>query len=454
MVSTQEFNAWLILWLVGLALVLWGQRKGEGTGLVVAYALQLWVIHWLAPSIYALPWYMPPSPVLLDGLKESTYAILGLGIGATVLAPTLRARLSLPAADTNGPAIADSWLVHAYLWLGIAAYIVQPMARAIPTVGALTSVTSNLLLVAFALECWNGLNRPKHSIWRWIAMSAALPFITVVTQGFLSYGFAAMLIVFAFVASIYRPRWRVAAIGCAVSFLALSVYVTYMRDRPIIRAAVWGQESYSVRLNQMVDTFSDFEFLNLANVDHLMRIDDRLNQTALVGAAVDYLRVRPEEFARGETIGQALMSPIPRALWPDKPISAGSGDLVSRFTGMRFAEGTSVGIGHVLEWYVNFGSLGVLFGSILFGAILTVIDAYCVAHLRAGHFSTFALWYLPSLSLLQVGGSLVEAVSGAGAGLVIGLLIHRYRPAHLRGPDHVRGTQRPPDELAASRSYR
>jgi len=453
MVSTQEFNAWLGLWIAGLALVLWGQRKGhQGTGLVVAYALQLWVIHWLAPSIYALPWYTAPSPVLLDGLKQSTYAILGFGIGATVLAPTLRSRLSLPVADADGPPIADSWLVHAYLWLGIAAYIVQPMARSIPTVGALTSVTSNLLLVAFALECWNGLNRPKQSIWRWIAMSAALPFITVVTQGFLSYGFAAMLIVFAFVASIYHPRWKVVAIGAAVSFLALSVYVTYMRDRPIIRAAVWGQESYSVRMNQMATTFSDFEFLNLGNVDHLTRIDDRLNQTALVGAAVDYLRLRPEEFASGETIRQALLSPIPRALWPDKPISAGSGDLVSRFTGMKFAEGTSVGIGHVMEWYVNFGTLGVVLGSILFGAILTVIDAYSVAHLRAGNFSTFALCYLPALSLLQVGGSLVEAVSGAGAGLVMGLLIHRYRPEHLRTPASVETGRS--DDLVTSRSYR
>jgi len=238
----------------------------------------------------------------------------------------------------------------------------------------------------------------------------------------------------------------------AVSFLALSVYVTYMRDRPIIRAAVWGQESYGVRMNQMAATFSDFEFLNLGNVDHLMRIDDRLNQTALVGAAVEYLRLRPEEFASGETIGQALLSPIPRALWPDKPMAAGSGDLVSRFTGMKFAEGTSVGIGHVMEWYVNFGTLGVVLGSILFGAILTVIDAYSVAHLRAGNFSTFALCYLPALSLLQVGGSLVEAVSGAGAGLVMGLLIHRYRPEHLRTPASVETGRS--DDLVTSRSYR
>lgn len=448
MVGIEEFNTWLGLWLVGLALVLWGQRRGDqGTGLVLAYALQLWVIHWLAPAIYALPWFAAPSPVLLDGLKESTYAILGFAIGATILGPVVRARLKMPESDPNHAVVAESGLVHAYLWVGVGAYIGQPLVRSIPTIGALTSVTSNLLLVAFALECWNGLNRPQHSVWRWIAMSTALPFVTIVTQGYLSYGFAAMLTVFAFVASIYRPRWRVVALGVAVSFLALSVYVTYMRDRTMIRASVWGQESYSARLTQLAGTFSDFEFLDLTNPDHLLRIDDRLNQTSLVGASVQYLSLRPEEFARGETIRDALLSPIPRAIWPTKPISAGSGDLVSRFTGMQFAEGTSVGIGNVLEWYVNFGSVGVVLGSIFFGIVLTVIDAYSVAHLRAGNFSSFALCYLPAMSLLQVGGSLVEAVSGAGAGLVMGLLVHRYKASQPPAPRHF-DTGR---ELAASR---
>ncbi len=47
---------------------------------------------------------------------------------------------------------------------------------------------------------------------------------------------------------------------------------------------------------------------------------------------------------------------IPRALWPNKPVVGGSGDLVSTYTGIRFADGTSVGIGQVLESFVNFGT--------------------------------------------------------------------------------------------------
>jgi hypothetical protein len=124
-----------------------------------------------------------------------------------------------------------------------------------------------------------------------------------------------------------------------------------------------------------------------------------------------------------------VLSPIPRAFWPDKPIATGSGDLVSRFTGVRFAEGTSVGIGHVMEWYVNFGAVGVFLGSLLFGFGLATIDRIAVNHLQNGDWSRFCLWYLSALSLLQVGGSLVEAVAGAAGGMVIGFLILQFRPA-------------------------
>lgn len=435
MFETEPFTVWLALWLVGLGLVLWGQRKASvGVGLVLAYALQLWVIHWLAPSIYALPWYSAPTVVLQDGLKESTYAIWGFGLGATILAPWLvrRFRGELTAPAPEEPRLADSWLVHSYLWIGALAYLVQPYVRPIPTVGALMSGTSNLLLVAFAMECWNGLFGPRRAIWRWIGLAALLPFVTIVMQGFLSYGFAAMLTVFAFVASIYRPRWKIVAWGVVVSYMALSMYVTYMRDREALRAVIWGQESYRVRLAEVTNTFSNFELLDLGNIEHLQRIDDRLNQNSLLGASVRYLALRPEEFARGSTVWEAILSPIPRALWPDKPIFAGSGDLVSRFTGITFMEGTSVGIGHVMEWYVNFGSAGVFFGSLFFGVFLALVDAIAASDLRRGHWTGFALWYLPTLSMLQVGGSLVDAVSSAVAGLCIALLIQRMRPRRLQ----------------------
>lgn len=436
MISQAAFNGWLIAWIVCIAIVLYGQRReGGGAGLVISYVLQLWLIHWLGAVIYALPWYNRPSQALALGLEESTYAVAGFAFGSTALFPLLRyyGRRPQPPASREP---AEPWLVRMCLIAGVIMYFVlEPILHPIPTISAIASASANLLLVAIAMECWNSLaSDHRRPFWPWVLASAALPFITIVSKGFLGYGFASMLTIFAFVATVYRPRWKLVAGSMMVGYLALSLYVTYMRDRREIRAVVWGGEAYASRLNAFSRTLTEFEFLDLQNRDHLSRIDERLNQNFLVGRAVEYLDIHPERYADGRTLEEAVYSMIPRSLWPDKPIVAGSGDLVSEFTGIYFDRNTSVGIGHIMEWYVNFGTLGVILGMTFIGAAVGLIDRAAAARLSRGDGAGFVLYWLPGLSLLQVGGSLVEAVSSCAAGLVIGVAVYSFERARPRPP--------------------
>jgi hypothetical protein len=436
MIERSDLTPWLIAWIAIMAFVLWGQRKdGRGAGLVISYVLQLWVIHWLAASIYALPWYWLPDPPMMEGLKQSTIAIAGFAVGSTVILPFLVRHGQDDHVPAMSRSVTDPGPLHVYLAIGVVLYFfVDPALHSVPTLGGLASTASNLLLVALGMECWNGFNSVgRHrAFWRWLMLTALLPFVTILTKGYLGYGFAAMLTVIAFVASFYRPRWHMVALCTVVGYLALSMYVTYMRDRVEIRSVVWGQESYSTRISTVANTFSHFEFLNLGNPEHLDRIDDRLNQNELVGLAVIHLNFRPDLFAHGRTIRDAMEALVPRVIWPDRQVEAGSGNLVSTFTGLRFSEDTSVGIGHVMEWYVNFGSLGVFFGMLGLGVLIAWIDHRAIRDLLLGNWSGFVLWWLPGLSLLQVGGSLVEAVSGAAAGLVVALLLNHFGPSRLR----------------------
>lgn len=439
MIDNSNFLVWLGAWLLCMAFILWRQQKDDaGAGLVISYVLQLWVIHWLAAAIYALPWYQSPDLPIRLGLEQSTYAIAGFAIGSSLLAPALLKRKIAGAATVSNPGLVDARLVHTYLVVGIVSYfVVEPMLHSVATIGAIASAMSNLLLVALGMECWNGLKAKgaHNSFWRWVLLSACLPFMTIVTKGFLSYGFAAMLTVFAFVASFYRPRWKIVVSGFLVGFLALSMYVTYMRDRKDIRASVWRGESYSARISASSRLFTDFELLDLTNIDHLVRIDERLNQNALLGASVLFLQQHPDSSGNGRTIWEAAVSLVPRILWPGKPTSAGSGTLVTEFTGIRFGEDTSVGIGHVMECYVNFGTTGVFFGMILIGTLVGWIDVNAILGLRQGGWQTFTMWWLPGIALLQVQGSLVDAVSSAGASVVVALLIQRF--GRRRGPQPV-----------------
>jgi hypothetical protein len=125
------------------------------------------------------------------------------------------------------------------------------------------------------------------------------------------------------------------------------------------------------------------------------------------------------DFAQGSTFVDAAVAMVPRSLWPDKPVIAGSGDLVSDYTGITFAAGTSVGVGQVLEAYVNFGRTGVVATFLALGLIISYLDRRASIYLRRGQLLKFLKLYLPGLGLLQVGGAFSEATSTAAAALLV-----------------------------------
>src|SRR5581483_4816549 len=210
-----------------------------------------------------------------------------------------------------------------------------------------------------------------------------------------------------------------------LSYVGLSFYVSYMRDRGEIREVVWGGRPLDERVEQVWGTIVEMEWFNPSDQVHLWQIDRRLNQNGFLGLAVERLARGDNEYAYGETVLDSLLALIPRAVWADKPVFAGSGDLVTRFTGVRFAEGTSVGIGQVMELYVNFGTTGILVGFLIIGTAVAIIDRRAREALDREDWKAFALWYMPGVAILQVGGAFVEVTGTAAASLVATLAVNR-----------------------------
>lgn len=422
MTGNPDLRLWLLVWLVAASFVIYRTwRTGHGVGLVLSYVASFAALHWLASLVYLVPWYTRGDPfVVAAGMRLSAIGMVAFAVGSELVT-----WLRLVQTDDEESVAVQPTAATAFIVVGVFLHaVVLPAGRFIPSVTALATTGSTFFVAGICLKCWNAWNNGEPGkIWLWVLASLILPIVTVTTQGYLGYGMAALVIIMAFIAAFYVPRWRVVAVGVLLAYIGMSVYVTYMRDRSHIRELVWGGAAISDRTNRVVTTLTQIEWFDPSNEAHLTRVDERLNQNILVGIAMNYVGEGVVPFARGATVYEAVLSLVPRALWPNKPVTAGSGELVSIYTGLTFGNDTSVGIGHVMEWYVNFDVIGVVGGFMLMGLLLTLVDRSAAVALHGGDAMRFALWFLPGVSLLNIGGSFVEATSSAGAALIMASLI-------------------------------
>jgi hypothetical protein len=209
-----------------------------------------------------------------------------------------------------------------------------------------------------------------------------------------------------------------------------------MIARDEIRQLVWFQEApIGDRLQRIADVFQTFRWLDLSSGQHRDALDGRLNYNALIGPAVARLELGVVEYASGATFGKMIMGLVPRALWPDKPVVGGGESIVADFTGMEFAEGTSVGAGQVFELYVNFGTWGIIGGFVLYGWLLGRMDLLVIGCLYGGDQRRFLFWFLISLALLQPGGNLLEVSTTAVASALIAYGVGYFMRRSWSTPD-------------------
>ena len=438
---TDQLRVDIILWMVTVVVVIaarlrWHQR---GTGLVLAYMANMWLIHWPAALTYLFPFTAgPEADRVITGFHYSAIGIIAFAFGSLVFAPLVVRALNAPRSLNEHAARRqpDARLPWTYVLIGISSYLVlNPLLGGIPTVSALVVATAQLIIAGMCLALWyywfSGQRKRFLAV---LFMAGMLPLGTILVQGFLGYGATALITIVAFVATFYRPRWRLFVVGGVIAYVGFSFYVSYMRDRSDLRASVWGGGSMGTRVYQLSRTVTGIEWFDPMNPAHILRITGRLNQNYLVGAAVERMEAGRSELAKGQTVSQALLSLVPRAIWPEKPIRAGSPDIVTRYTGIAFAGSTSVGIGQVMEFYINFGEMGVIFGFIILGMAIAILDAWAAQRLWAGDWLQFAAWYLTGLAMIQAGGSLIEVVSSAGAAMLGVLFVNRYIVRLRLGP--------------------
>src|SRR5262249_8317826 len=151
---------------------------------------------------------------------------------------------------------------------------------------------------------------------------------------------------------------------------------------------------------------------------HANALDERLNQNYFVGLAAARIEQGLVDSLNGRSLWEGLIALVPRALWPDKPVTSGSPKIVSEMTGLNLNEDTSWGVGKVMEMHINFGIPGLVVGFFLLGFLLRALDRYAAVSLSRADFGRACLGFLPAIALIQPNGSLVELTSGSAAALV------------------------------------
>src|SRR6266576_3448800 len=362
---------WFVAVLGGVIAISW---FGPGSsGLTLSYLISLGFIHFWGGFIHARSWYHGgESDFTHLGFDQFAWAVTGFAAGRFIFAPLISKRLPVSEARTAAPGLAK-WS----LALGVLLYgFLRTLLSNVPSFGAVASCGCALFIAGLCLFAWEGLRLRQPMKLALVLLSLVfLPFFTIVSAGFLGYGAAATCVVVSFLSCQVRSRISALFFLSITIYLGFCTFMTYMRDRADIRDEMWDEDStFAQRVDRLKTTFTDFERVDFSSQDQLDRIEGRLNQNDLVGRAVFMLDGGQVDFAEGETFRQALISLVPRIFWPSKPVTAGSPDIVSYFTGMYFATGTSVGIGQVMEGYVNFGTPGVVVLFVILATVLGVVD--------------------------------------------------------------------------------
>jgi hypothetical protein len=291
----------------------------------------------------------------------------------------------------------------------------------------------------------------------WGAALAVYPTLMLLLGGFLSYGAAAVMIVLAVLPIYARTYTRATLAILAVAFIGVTIFVNYFDHRDDIRSNVWGGASMENRIGSVADMITSIHLIDLDSDKDLTALDQRLNQNMFVGMAAARIQQGQVNLLSGQSVTDGIISLIPRAMWPDKPTTAGSGQTVAQMTGLELNQDTSWGVGNVMEFYINFGVTGVVIGFLILGWLIGALDLRAAAAERRGDLGSTIIFFLPTVAMIDPSGSLIEITGGAGAALVAAFgwrwgwnMWRHSREANARALAAARFPQAAPRPLAPS----
>jgi hypothetical protein len=430
---------------------LW-RRRHQTVGITVTYLAFFTVAYWFQGFAYALPWHQRAHDpaIILAGFGQSLIGFISFAFGILVLVPFLRNTSRKLSSRTDALEIVEDsakdnfQLTTIYIVVGLGVYLfIIRIFGDIPTFGAFLSGIQRLYHIGILFLIWLTLKDGRWNAKSLVLIGALIivwPFLTISRDGFLGFGLLPTTFLLVFLAFRFLKAKTVFRAVPFALYIGLSIVMTYFGERDAIRSVAWSGADSSTRINTVTDAFTDnFRAFNIFDSDQLAVIDARFTLNWLTGLGVQRLESGLVEFADGETIRDAFLMVVPRALWPDKPLVVGGQALVNQYAGVYMYGGTSVALGQVLEFYVNFGTIGVIIGFIILSIFLSAIDYNSAKLLNSNRLPQAAVWIVCAFSLWLVEDNLITAIGGAVSSVitivVFNQLMHIVRSAGMATSD-------------------
>lgn len=258
----------------------------------------------------------------------------------------------------------------------------------------------------------------SNKIATWSVAALIYPFLMLLLGGFLSFGAAALLVAASCLMVSTRSQVKLVITTVLCGFIGLTVFVNYFAHRTEFRETAWSDASFGARVSAAGALFSNFKLFDTSDQEQLVAIDRRLNQNLFVGLAAMRLEQEQVAYLYGKSVWNGVIALIPRALWPDKPATGGSGTIVADMTGLHLNEETSWGVGNVMEFQINFGTPGVVIGFLILGFIIGWLDYKATLADARGDIPKLITFFLVGLAFIQPNGSITEMTGGAAAAAV------------------------------------
>jgi hypothetical protein len=398
-----------------ICLVWFLRRERVSFGLPIAYLGNLLIIH--VPGAFA---HVMDSSGIFTENDFTRAGIIFTGIGTvSFVGGVMMSHLRMPVPV---PKPAERGLFWKFCVLGGGIVSVLSYAINVPSIGAVLERGGPIWMLAVLLALRSAFSRNNYTMaLRWLAVLALYPALVLLLSGFLSYGAAATIIIVSGLAVTTRKVWKVAVVTLALVVVGTSVFLGYFQKRDDIRAAVWGHQSTDARISASLGAVQDISVFNPRNPMHLKAFDERLNQNFFAGLAAARIERGDVNYLYGQSLVEGVEAMIPRALWPDKPVTAGSGRIVAKMTGLDLSQDTSFGVGNVMEFEINFGIPGVIVGFLLLGFAIGKLDRLAAAADAVGDLGKTFLFFLPGVAMIQPNGSIVEIMGGAASAVAAGL---------------------------------